>query len=167
MAIELIKGFKQFAAQIDDLNRNIDAQILRNALRAGGIVFREAIRENIQTLPLSDNAKRTLRRGLFLKVDRTKDRQGVVAELRFKVNRPPRSKKGAEGKAVSVKVGDPYWWHWVEYGTATRTTRRGWARGSVKPHPFVEPAIRNAEEKAYNAIRDKIDEEIEKRILGG
>lgn len=156
----MIEGFKKFAYQVDDLARNIETKIMRAALTSGANVFRREIRKEIRTLPISKEGKRALSRGLF--IHRHRPRHGrVTVSVRFRASRP--SKAELQDKENS-KPSDPFWWHFLERGTQDRKTRRGAFRGRMRATPFVEPAVRRAEQAAYTAILDKIDEEVEKAI---
>ena len=82
--------------------------------------------------------------------------------VRFWVTRPTQAEiKAARAEGRTPGDWDPFFWHWIEYGTAERSTRKGYARGRVSAQPFVRPAIDRAEPIAYRVIQDELDRAID------
>lgn len=161
----IVEGFKRFAFQVDDLAKNFDEKVMSRALSKGASVFRREIRREIRQLAISRDGQRALSRGLFIQRHRPRDGR-VTVSVRFRIARPSRADIAAarkDGLAVRPEW-DPFFWHWIEYGTAVRATKRGHARGAVKATPFVAPAIERAEEEAYRAIQDELDKAIDEAI---
>ena len=52
--------------------------------------------------------------------------------------------------------------HWIEFGTAFRDTRKGAARGSSPPHPYMRPALAAQQNNAMDAMAQGYRELIEK-----
>ena len=49
-----------------------------------------------------------------------------------------------------------------ESGTSDRSTRAGYARGKVKKHPFMRPAVNAAKERVTEAMREEMEKQINK-----
>lgn len=161
----IVEGFKRFAFQVDDLSRNFDRQIMGRALLAGARVFRREIRREIRKLEISPTGKRALSRGLHLVRHRSLRHGRMTVTVRFWVTRPTQAEiKAARAEGRTPEDWDPFFWHWIEYGTVQRSTKKGWARGEVKATPFVRPAVERAEEEAYRAIQDELDKAIDEAI---
>lgn len=178
-------GLKAFFWQLDTLDKNIDRRILRVSLLAGARVFRREIRRHITPLPISPRAKQILRRSLVVRPIRRRGGLTSVgiffrtgwrlseAEVevhdarRFRVStattRGGRSRGREEGLRY-IALDDAFFWRWIEFGTAERRTKEGWARGRIPEMPFIRPAIEAAERAAIRAIYDRMDEEIDRAI---
>lgn len=164
--MSVIDAFKRFALEIDDLGRNVDVRAMSRALARGASVLRREIRRQIRTLDISSDGRRALSRGLYVQRHRPRPGRPVRVTLRFRVSRPTPAEIAAarrEGRAVRPDW-DPFFYHWIEYGTAERSTRKGYARGRVRPQPFVRPAIDRAEPIAYRVIQDELDRAIDEVI---
>ncbi|MEH6436696.1 HK97-gp10 family putative phage morphogenesis protein [Massilia sp. DD77] len=143
MAEETIIGGRQVAEFLQQLPVKIEKNIMRAALRAGGIVFRDEARANIRDDDgdLSASVQVT-----------TRIRRGTVY--------------------ASVKAGGrraPHW-HWVEFGTAPHKIRPkrqralsfgGAIAGEVdhpgsQPKPYMRPALDAKSQAAIAAVADKV-----------
>lgn len=161
----MILGFKRWAAQIDDLAKGFDRQIMGRALSRGASVLRRAIRAEIRRLPISPKGRRALSRGLYVRRHRPRGDGRMVVSVRFRTREPTAAEK-AEARKLGEKAKpfDPWYWHLIEYGTAERATRKGWARGAVQATPFVRPALERAEGEAFRTIQRALEEELDKRL---
>src|SRR5690606_35310263 len=89
----------------------------------------------------------------------------VRVTVRFRVSRPTQAEIAAARREGRARPDwDPFWWHWIEYGTAERSTREGYARGRVTAKPFVWPVVDRAEPIAYRVIQDELDRAIDEVI---
>lgn len=127
-------GFKGLDADFKLLSQAEQRKVSRKAVRAGAVVFRDAVRANAP-----------VRSGLLkrsISVDTV--RGSVTAGVKFK--KVLVKKKGKKGKHKSV----PFYWYFLEHGTS-----------NMPAQPFVRPAfdanIKQAEEAAFNQYLNDID----------
>ena len=127
-------GFKELDADFKLLSNAEKRQVSRKAVRAGAVVFRDAVRANAP-----------VRSGLLkrsVSVDTV--RGSLTAGVKFK--KVPAKKKGKKGKHKTM----PYYWYFVEHGTS-----------EMPAQPFVRPAfdasVKQAEEAAFNQYLKDID----------
>ena len=127
-------GFKELDADFQLLSKAEQRKVSRKAVRAGAVVFRDAVRANAP-----------VRSGLLkrsISVDTV--RGSATAGVKFK--KVPAKKKGKKGKHKST----PYYWYFLENGTS-----------KMSAQPFVRPAfdanVKNAEDAAFNQFLKDID----------
>lgn len=127
-------GFKGLDADFKLLSQAEQRKVSRKAVRAGAVVFRDAVRANAP-----------VRSGLLkrsISVDTV--RGSATAGVKFK--KVLVKKKGKKGKHKSV----PFYWYFLEHGTS-----------NMPAQPFVRPAfdanIKQAEEAAFNQYLNDID----------
>ena len=129
-----IDGFKELEADFKLLSNAEQRKVSRKAVRAGAIVFRDAVRANA---PVDSGV---LKRSIS--VDTV--RGSATAGVKFK--KVLVKKKGKKGKHKST----PYYWYFLEHGTA-----------KMPAQPFVRPAfdasVKQAEEAAFNQYLTDID----------
>ena len=120
-------GFKGLDADFKLLSQAEQRKVSRKAVRAGAVVFRDAVRANAP-----------VRSGLLkrsVSVDTV--RGSATAGVKFK--KVSAKKKGKKGKHKST----PYYWYFLENGTS-----------NMPAQPFVRPAfdtsVKQAEEAAFN-----------------
>lgn len=127
-------GFKELDADFKLLSNAEKRQVSRKAVRAGAVVFRDAVRANA---PVSSGV---LKRSIS--VDTV--RGSATAGVKFK--KVLAKKKGKKGKHKST----PYYWYFLEHGTS-----------NMPAQPFVRPAfdasVKQAEEAAFNKFLQDID----------
>lgn len=128
-------GFKELDDDFKLLSNAEQRKVSRKAVRAGAVVFRDAVRANAP-----------VRSGLLkrsVSVDTV--RGSLTAGVKFK--KVPAKKKGKKGKHKTM----PYYWYFLEHGTS-----------EMSAQPFVRPAfdanIKQAEEAAFNQYLKDIDE---------
>lgn len=127
-------GFKELDSDFKLLSQAEKRQVSRKAVRAGAVVFRDAVRANAP-----------VRSGLLkrsISVDTV--RGSATAGVKFK--KVLVKKKGKKGKHKSM----PFYWYFLEHGTS-----------NMPAQPFVRPAfdanIKQAEEAAFNQYLADID----------
>lgn len=129
-----LAGFKELDDDFKLLSQAEKRQVSRKAVRAGAVVFRDAVRANAPVH--SGLLKRSV------SVDTV--RGSLTAGVKFK--KVPAKKKGKKGKHKTM----PYYWYFVEHGTS-----------EMSAQPFVRPAfdanIKQAEEAAFNQYLNDID----------
>lgn len=127
-------GFKKLDADFKLLSQAEQRKVSRKAVRAGAVVFRDAVRANAPVH--SELLKRSI------SVDTV--RGSATAGVKFK--KVLAKKKGKKGKHKST----PYYWYFLEHGTS-----------KMPAQPFVRPAfdasIKQAEEAAFNQYLNDID----------
>lgn len=57
--------------------------------------------------------------------------------------------------------------HWVEYGTAIRSTEAGANRGQMTPKPYMRPALAAKRQEAISMMADGYRQLIEEATAGG
>ena len=127
-------GFKELDSDFKLLSQAEKRQVSRKAVRAGAVVFRDAVRANAP-----------VRSGLLkrsISVDTV--RGSATAGVKFK--KVLVKKKGKKGKHKSM----PFYWYFLEHGTS-----------NMSAQPFVRPAfdanVKQAEEAAFNQYLADID----------
>ena len=129
-----IAGFKELEADFKLLSNAEQRKVSKKAVRAGAVVFRDAVRANAPVH--SGLLKRSV------SVDTV--RGSLTAGVKFK--KVPAKKKGKKGKHKST----PYYWYFLEHGTSNMPAK-----------PFVRPAfdasVKQAEEAAFNQYLNDID----------
>ena len=127
-------GFKELEADFKLLSNAEQRKVSRKAVRAGAVVFRDAVRANAPVR--SGVLKRSI------SVDTV--RGSATAGVKFK--KVPAKKKGKKGKHKTM----PYYWYFLEHGTS-----------KMPAQPFVRPAfdtsVKQAEEAAFNQYLKDID----------
>lgn len=129
-----ITGFKELEADFKLLSNAEQRKVSRKAVRAGAVVFRDAVRANAPVR--SGVLKRSI------SVDTV--RGSATAGVKFK--KVPAKKKGKKGKHKTM----PYYWYFLEHGTS-----------KMPAQTFVRPAfdasVKQAEEAAFNQYLKDID----------
>ena len=127
-------GFKELDDDFKLLSNAEQRKVSRKAVRAGAVVFRDAVRANAP-----------VRSGLLkrsISVDTV--RGSATAGVKFK--KVLAKKKGKKGRHKTV----PFYWYFIEHGTS-----------EMPAQPFVRPAfdanIKQAEEAAFNQYLNDID----------
>ena len=127
-------GFKELDDDFKLLSNAEQRKVSRKAVRAGAVVFRDAVRANAPVR--SGVLKRSI------SVDTV--RGSATAGVKFK--KVLVKKKGKKGKHKSV----PFYWYFLEHGTS-----------NMPAQPFVRPAfdasVKQAEEAAFNQYLKDID----------
>lgn len=127
-------GFKELDDDFKLLSNAEKRKVSKKAVRAGAVVFRDAVRANAP-----------VRSGLLkrsISVDTV--RGSATAGVKFK--KVLAKKKGKKGRHKSM----PYYWYFLENGTS-----------NMPAQPFVRPAfdasVQQAEEAAFNQYLKDID----------
>jgi len=127
-------GFKELDDDFKLLSNAEQRKVSRKAVRAGAVVFRDAVRANAPVH--SGLLKRSV------SVDTV--RGSATAGVKFK--KVLVKKKGKKGRHKSM----PFYWYFLEHGTSNMPAK-----------PFVRPAfdasVKQAEEAAFNQYLTDID----------
>lgn len=145
----MIRQMTEFLSTLDELPRGIETRMLRAALRKGANVFRQEIRQNIDNLNISEDAKKRLKQAITIRniKRRGQTRLGIFLERH----------EDEEGKSA-------WWAHTIEHGTAERAHKTGHITGMIQPQPFIAPAIDAAMATAQKAIDDELEAQMLKEI---
>jgi len=113
-----IKGFDDLAAKLRAIVPAMRKRVLRNALAAGGRIVRDAARASAPVLQGSAPYRTpgTLKKAISVRTSKVARRSGDVGVF---VNVRP-AKSGARGAKSKT---DPYYWRWVQFGTAKMAAR--------------------------------------------
>lgn len=127
-------GFKELDDDFKLLSNAEQRKVSRKAVRAGAVVFRDAVRANA---PVRSGV---LKRSISVDTVRGSPTAGV------KFKKVLAKKKGKKGRHKSV----PFYWYFLERGTS-----------KIPAQPFVRPAfdasVKQAEEAAFNQFLKDID----------
>lgn len=119
-----VLGLDDLMATFQALPNRIEDRVLQRALRAGAAVVVREIRKNVNGLELSASGKRKLRRSIKVKRFRNKKGKPVAVAIRM-YRYTGKTETTASGREKSA---DPYWYHWIDQGTAERERRVGTER---------------------------------------
>lgn len=133
-----ITGFKELEDDFTLLSKAEQRKVSKKAVRAGAVVFRDAIRASAPV--------RTGRLKKSVSVDTDTARGSLTAGVKFKKVRVIRkSKKGKTKQTL------PFYWWMIENGTSKMSAR-----------PFVRPAfdanVKKAEDAAFEQYLKDLDE---------
>lgn len=111
-----VLGIPEFKRALSELPSKIRKQALMNALRAGGRVVRDAVRQAAPLLNANDNAVRkgwrkpgTLKQAVSV---RTSRRDSKAKNAGVFINVKPLKK----GQGGAKNPNDPYYWRWIYDG---------------------------------------------------
>lgn len=129
-----ISGLRELGLAMKELDSRLQKRIGRGATNAAGRVVAKAIKERVPLLkvPNPRRTRGTIRRSIRVKAERVRDGQ---FESRVWVKGVGRggvaAYKKQSGKNAATNPNDPYYWWWVEFGTAKMAAqpfmRRGFA----------------------------------------
>lgn len=149
-----ISGMVELGRAFAELDGRVQKRVRRNALAAGGRVFRDAARAKapvLQVLAPNRNPG-TVKKAITLKVERA---HGSEQEVRVWVKSLGKAKiaefKKAAKKAGAQNPNDPFYWWFLEYGTRKMAAR-----------PFMRPAFEESKVQAAEATKNRMSEQIAK-----
>ncbi|OCG39726.1 HK97-gp10 family putative phage morphogenesis protein [Gilliamella sp. Bif1-4] len=135
-----IAGFKELEADFKLLSKAEQRKVSKKAVRAGAVVFRDAIRASAPV--------RTGRLKKSISVDAVRGKN-AIAGIKFKKVRVVKKLKNGEGSVV--KRWTPFWWWILENGSSKMSAK-----------PFVRPTfdanVKKAEDAAFEQFLKDIDE---------
>lgn len=156
-----VQGAREIAAAMRELPRRVDRKILNAGLLAGARLVRDEARAIAPVLKNPDPRWRpgTLKKAIqaaTIAASRTPYAGEVIVRVRKLTQaRIAKLKRSAAKRGRSVNPIDPYYWFWVEFGTA-----------KMKAQPFMRPAFEAQKNRAVDAamqvFRDKVQLEIQK-----
>ena len=161
------KGLDTYVAQLEKLNLNT-RKILGRAIYPGAAIVADAIKANIEQIPVSNSSKRGTPEDPIDTIT-SAQKQG----LRDGFGITPISnygglwnvKLGFDGynSIVSKKAKNA---GWTNVHQANQMIARAVENGTSfrKKHPFIAPAVRATQAKAEKAIAEALDEEIAKAM---
>lgn len=140
-----VKGLSELQAFLSSLPAKVEKNIMRSALRQGANVLKDEAKKN-----LSANGN----------IDTGKLRDGIRVSTNYK--------RGVVSATVKAKGTHGYIGHWIEYGVAAHSLKKGAKRKSGKyqdqgrkhhgitPHPFMRPALDTKAQQALLAVGNQI-----------
>lgn len=140
-----VSGLKAANEALKKLSKAAQNRVLKNSVRAGGIVMRTALRD-----AAPDNAG-----------DRSSASQ-TYGTLRQNIRITMFRKKYRDVAGCSVNTGDAFWGYYIEYGTgkfyvgAGANSKRDKARTHIKPEPWFRPTVDHGYPVAVHAIKEKL-----------
>lgn len=144
-----VRGLPDLRDALLSIPAKLRRRALRNALAAGARVVRDDARRTVPVLSLA-NAMRapyrkpgTVRRAIVVRTSKAARKAGDVGVF---VNVRP-AQKGQRGAKSNA---DPFYWRWLEFGTAKMAAR-----------PFLRPAADKLQQ-ALGVFVDKIGPQIAK-----
>lgn len=146
-----VLGLQEARRNLEELSNKLQNSIVRASLRAAGNTYLKA------TKAATYGAGRQRRTGLLERAQSvaTRKRGDVLnAAVRMRdVNVAPR---GAERSLMR-----PFYWWFLEKGTAERRTRSGKSTGSISPRPWVVPAFNVNSDRAIEAFKETLTRRLE------
>jgi HK97 gp10 family phage protein len=147
-----VKGLRELDRTLKQLPARLGEKVMRAALRAAGQVIRKDAITRVPILKAPSKYRKpgTVKRAIVIKRSR-KDKFGVYVTVRgLKAKQIKAFKGGKVNKAAAQNPDDPFYWLFLEFGTAKLTKT-----------PFLRPAF---EAKKFEALR-KFEEYCKKRIV--
>lgn len=136
-----VKGVDELLENIENIISKTSGKDLKKAFMHAALFIKNQADENIDRLPISDNAKGVLKETVLASYTDPRNPYVVVSL----------SQKAAEKFATSqgIRYPNPYWF---ESGTQLRKTKKGASRGQMQETPFFRPAITTAKTKVKEAL---------------
>lgn len=153
MADEIhILGLKEIKATLDRLPERLGEKVMRAALRAGAQVIRKDAQARAPVLkkPKWGRKPGTVRNAITIRRSK-RDKYGVYLSVKGLSGKQIKLFKGGKvNKKAAYNPDDPWYWHFLEFGTA-----------NMPAHPFLRPAF---EAQKFAALR-KFEAHCQKRIV--
>lgn len=132
MSQQDIHGFKELQDVLKKLPKRLQNKAIAGGLRASAQVLRKEAVARIGASKLSASGKKKLRRALKVSASASKmKRRGyVVGSVSMRMRQD--------------QENDPFWWHWIDAGTAERKTKAGANRGKIEAQNFFKDAFDGA-----------------------
>lgn len=147
-----LEGIDELARVMDQLPKKIRQKAVRGALREAGKVIQSAARLAAPVLqaPTATRKPGTVKRAISVRASkfaRQKGMEGVFVSVR--PLRGARTKR--LGRAGAKNPNDPYYWHFLEFGTRKMSAR-----------PFMRPAANSKGAAAIQKFMQSVVPQIEK-----
>jgi HK97 gp10 family phage protein len=150
MVVEVkVRGVPELQALLKSIPDKLRRRALRNALAAGARVVRDEAR---QRAPVLVNAMKapfrtpgTVKRAITVRTSKVARRSGdvgVFVNVRPLKSGVTKAFKQATGRRGSQNPKDPFYWRWLEFGTAKMAAR-----------PFLTPAAKRLSDALQVFIR--------------
>lgn len=147
-----VKGLREIERTLKALPARLGEKVMRAALRAAGQVIRKDARSRVPILssPTKYRKPGTVKNAIVIRKSR-KDKFGVYVGIKLlKAKQIKAFKGGKVNKRAAQNPDDPFYWLFLEFGTAKLTKT-----------PFLRPAF---EAKKFEALR-KFEEYAKARIV--
>ena len=149
-----ISGLAELSQCLKALEKNVGKRIARKAMNAGAMELKQEIKHRVPILKekVPHRRKGTLKRNIrsktkVLRNGQVKTRSWVKSLSGKKVS----AFKQATGKNAALNPNDPFYWWFVEFGTA-----------KMPAQPFMRPSFEAKKEATAKVIVQTLKEDIEK-----
>lgn len=143
-----LDGLKELQSTLKDLPDRIGNNVMRSALRAGAQVIRKEAQQRVPVLQdeVPHRKRATVKNAIRIRRSR-RDKVGLFVGVKpLKGAQIAAFKKGGGGKG-SNNPNDPFYWTFLEFGTAKMAAR-----------PFLRPAFETKKGEALARILAKARE---------
>lgn len=145
-------GLKEIQATLNKLPARLGEKVVRAALRAGAQVIRKDAQSRVPILkkPKWGRKPGTVRNAITIRRSK-RDKFGVYLSVKgLSAKKIKAFKGGSASKDAAYNPDDPWYWHFLEFGTANRAA-----------HPFLRPAF---EAQKFAALR-RFEEFAKRRVV--
>jgi len=153
MADEInVLGLKEIKSTLDKLPARLGEKVVRAALRAGAQVMRKDAQSRAPVLkkPKYGRKPGTVKKAITIKRSK-RDKYGVFLTVQgLSAKKIKAFKGGSATKDAAYNPDDPWYWHFLEFGTANQPA-----------HPFLRPAF---EAQKFAALR-RFEEFAKRRVV--
>ena len=146
-----LDGLNELKATLAKLPGRLEDKVLRAALRSGAQVIRKAAQAKVPVLsePAPYRTAGTVKKAITVRRSK-KDKVGVFVSVMPLGGKQISAFKGAGGKKGAQNPNDPYYWIFLEFGTA-----------KMAPTPFLRPAF----ESNKGAALAKFEQFAKRRVV--
>ncbi|HEI9807231.1 TPA: HK97 gp10 family phage protein [Proteus mirabilis] len=149
-----ISGLAELSQYLKALEKNVGKRIARKAMNAGAMELKQEIKHRVPILKetVPHRRKGTIKRNIHSK---TKVQRNGQVKTRIWVKSLSGKKvsafKQATGKSAALNPNDPFYWWFVEFGTA-----------KMSAQPFMRSSFEAKKEATAKVIVQTLKEDIEK-----
>lgn len=158
-----IKGLDEVGRALAEFPEVIAKKYLRKATFSAAQTIAAAAAANANAAPRYQAAMQQIAKNVAV-FRRTTESPGIAhyavgvrrVKLSAKVKKTLRILRRA-GQSVRIE-NDTFFWHWYEFGTAPRQTKKGAFRGRITATPFLRPAFEAQKNAAIEVFAKSLAE---------